>query len=371
MGTQQPTPSQPPQPPPASPPPPPTAKTSKEKRIELIEALQKERWTYVISYVTNTRANLETQMAMDSIRKVYDHLQFLTKPKDDAKIDLFLHSNGGDGTVPWRLVTLIRERANKFSVLVPHKAFSAATLTALGAHEIAMHPMGMLGPTDPTVTNSFNPPDPVRPGQNLGISVEDVTAYIALIKEDAGIQHEDELVQAFKILAEKVHPLALGNVKRSLSQSRMMARKLLALHMSKTADEHAIEEIVDNLTSKLFYHGHPINRKEAKEQVGLKTVVDPPTKVEELMWDLYLEYESEMKLEEPFNQVFEFLAQIPNVTAAGATTPPATAKLAYVESVNRTDVVKLEYEIRGAPAPPPMAGIHVQLLTLQQRWETE
>ncbi len=57
-----------------------------------------------------------------------------------------------------------------------------------------MHPMGMLGPTDPTVANEFNPPNERIAGQLLGISVEDVRSYIALIKEDVGIGHEDELV---------------------------------------------------------------------------------------------------------------------------------------------------------------------------------
>lgn len=343
---------------------------AKEDRIKLIEGIQKERGTFVITYITSTRQNLDTSMAMDSIRKIYDHLQFIKQAKKDVKVDLFLHSNGGDGTVPWRLVTLIRERASKFAVLVPYKAFSAATLTALGANEIVMHPMGMLGPTDPTVSNPFNPPDPQNPGRLIGISVEDVTAYISLIKEDAGIHHEDELVQAFKLLAERVHPLALGNVKRSLSQSRMMARKLLALHMSKSEDEHKIEEIVDSLTSKLFYHGHPINRREAKDQIGLRTVADTSTKVEELMWDLYLQYEQEMKLEEPFMQALEFVAQFPSPKGPSITKPSIT-KLCYVESVNRTDVSTMEYEIAGQPVPAPGVGVQTSVLLRKQGWSVE
>jgi hypothetical protein len=31
-------------------------------------------------------------------------------------------SNGGDGIVPWRLMTLLRERAKRVNVLVPHHA---------------------------------------------------------------------------------------------------------------------------------------------------------------------------------------------------------------------------------------------------------
>jgi len=342
---------------------------AKQDRIDIIKKLEAERHTHVIAYVTSTRQNLEVPMAMDSIRKIYEHLRLIDKPKGKHNIDLFLHSNGGDGTVPWRLVTLIREYAAKFSVLVPHRAFSAATLTALGADSIVMHPMGMLGPTDPTVGNPFNPVNPLT-NQPIGISVEDVSAYIALIKEDAGIQHEDELVQAFNKLADNVHPLALGNVKRSISQSRMMAEKLLALHMNMKTDEHKVSEIVDKLTSKLFFHGHPINRREAKEQVGLEKVEYPPSIVEDLMWQLYLDYEQEIKMEEPFQPAMEFVSQVqqprPNEPKV---TEVTTAKLVFVESMQRTDVDSLDYQLCGTLQPD--GSTHVNMITRRRGWVTE
>jgi hypothetical protein len=342
----------------------------KTERLQIIEKLQEARNTNLISYVTSTRQGLEVPMAMDSVRRVYEHLKLLpTNNGELANIDLFIYSNGGDGTVPWRLVTLIREYALKFSVLVPHRAFSAATLTALGADSIVMHPMGMLGPTDPTVTNPFNPANPANPSQRIGISVEDVTAYIALIKDDVGIRHEDELVQAFNKLADHVHPLALGNVKRSLSQSRMMARKLLALHMDGDNDSHKIENIVDNLTSKLFYHGHPINRREAKDQIGLAAVETPSSSVEELMWELYLDYESEMKLEEPFQPELELMAHQVTVSNSQSLPPVSKVKLAFVESSKRTDVMKLDYQLSGQTAPN--GQVQVNMAVLKQGWEQE
>ena len=273
--------------------------------------------------------------------------------------------------MPWKLVTLIREYASKFCVLVPYKAFSAATLTALGADEIVMHPMGMLGPTDPTINNPLNPADPNQPGRQIGVSVEDVTAYIALVRDDAGINHEEELVQAFKVLAEKVHPLVLGSVKRFLSQSRMMAEKLLALHMKKPEDGHKMKEIVDSLTSKLFYHGHPINRTEAREQVGLLNVVDADT-IEESMWNLYLQYEEEMRMEEPFQIAQEFLAYLATLSAPPAppavvTRPTATLKVAYVESASRTDVSSFDYQLMGQALPVTQ----VQMIQTRIGWQIE
>ena len=108
------------------------------ERQALIKRIEDKRESLVITYITSTRRGLEVQMAMDCIRKIYDHICNNTERKN---IDLYLLSNGGDGTVPWRLVTLIREYTDKFSVIIPYRAFSAATLTALGADEILMHPM--------------------------------------------------------------------------------------------------------------------------------------------------------------------------------------------------------------------------------------
>ncbi|MBI3576156.1 MAG: hypothetical protein HY083_10990 [Gammaproteobacteria bacterium] len=257
-------------------------------------------------------------MADDALRLVYEHLEG-NKEKAENGVDLFIHSNGGSGTVPWRLVSLIREYAKHLAVLVPNRAFSAATLVALGADEIVMHRMGCLGPIDPSVSNIFNPPNPQNPGQRAPISVEDVTAYFKMVKDEVGITHEDELVQALIALTSQIHPLALGNVQRSHSQARMMARKLLKLHMPKK-QEHEIEQIIDNLKSNLFFHGHPINRDEAKKDLELKVVVADDA-LESAMWNLYLQYEQELKLTESFNPLHEIeIDRLQNPAAAGAVT---------------------------------------------------
>lgn len=75
----------------------------------------------------------------------------------------------------------------------------------------------------------------------------------------------------------------------------MLARKLLRQHMLNESQEDQIERLIDTLKSNLFYHGHPINRAEAKDDLKLN-VVEPTADQETLMWDLYLQYEEELKL---------------------------------------------------------------------------
>src|SRR5438552_3796906 len=101
---------------------------SRADREALIAALEAAReGSKVIVYVTSTRENLEAQMAMDATRVIYNHLAAISPAVRIPRLDLFIHSNGGDGTVPWRLVNLIREYADEFNLLVPYRAFSAAT----------------------------------------------------------------------------------------------------------------------------------------------------------------------------------------------------------------------------------------------------
>ncbi len=231
----------------------PVEKTNREKRKDIIAKIEEIRGgRLLITYITSTRPGLEIQLGDDSLPFIHRALE-ADKQKAKKGVDLFIHSNGGSGTTPWRLVNLIREYTKDFHVLVPHHAFSAATLISLGADKIVMHKMGCLGPIDPSVTNAFNPPHPHNPGQLIPISVEDVTAYFTLIKEDIGIQHEDELIKAVIALTEKIHPLALGNVQRSHHQSRMIARKLLEKHMEKK-QAHEIDKLVENLKSNLYFH---------------------------------------------------------------------------------------------------------------------
>jgi hypothetical protein len=292
---------------------------SRATRKSLIQKLQTARGNrLLITYVTSTRVGHDIQIADDAFRILYDHLE-AARELAKTGVDLFIYSNGGSGSVPWRIVSLIRQYTKDFAVLVPSRAFSAATLIALGADRIIMHKMGCLGPIDPSVTNIFNPPHPQAPGQLAPISVEDVTAFFKLVKDDVGITHEDELVQALIALTDKIHPLAIGNVQRHHNQSRLTARRLLRLHM-KESEEHEIEQLIDNLKSNLFYHGHPINREEAKNDLNLKAEA-PPADVEPVIWELYLEYEKDLKLKEPFNVLREMeLKSPPPVVPAPLTT---------------------------------------------------
>lgn len=291
---------------------------ARENRVRLIKRIEELRGSTVICFLTSLRQGVAGIIADDSVRAFFEHLQLLPS-RPIEKMDIFLCSNGGSGTVPWRLVALYREFSKSFNVIIPYRAYSAASLIALGADEILMHPFAELGPIDPTVSNEFNPVEQGT-GRRLGISVEDVKSYVTFIKSTVGITHEDELIRAIEILVQKVHPLAIGNVERFISQSRMIARKILRTHM-KDVDEHTIEEIVENMASKLYFHGHPINRREAKDELKLKVNIDLTPDLESAVWDLYKDFEEEFQNLEIFNP--------PGDLAAAPAQPGGTQQMEY------------------------------------------
>jgi hypothetical protein len=333
---------------------------------DTIREIERLRKSHVIAYLTTLRPNLVGLIADDAVRHFFDHIGTLPKRPVD-RLDIFLVSNGGSGTVPWRLVSLLREYTKHLGVIIPYRAYSAATLLALGADEILMHPFAEIGPIDPTVSNDFNPSDE-NTKQKIGISVEDVKAYVTFIKETVGITHEDELVQAIGILADKVHPLALGNVERFLSQSRLIARKILRTHM-KDADEHMIQEIVENLASKLYFHGHPINRLEARTDLRLKVVPDLAPPLEHAIWKLYLQYEAQFQNQEMFNPAGDLLAK---ESLALWAKPPVVLEQSYdllhavVESANLRCENRSGRRYRFIRVPPNPPAISEDVLT--QGW---
>lgn len=345
------------------------------ERIPLIAEIERLRNSKVICYLTSIQQNGVAQMSDDAIREIFDHL-LLMPARPVPLLDIFLCSNGGSGTVPWRLVSLFREFAEKVAVLIPYKAYSAATMLALGADEIVMGPFGEMGPIDPSVANEFNPVDP-NTKQKIAISVEDVVAYVGFIKETVGIRHEDELIKAVEVLAQSVHPLALGNVERFVSQSRLIARKIILTHMKGTA-QHELDEIIETLASKLYFHGHPINRKEAREELKLKVSENVPPELESAMWKLYLAFKSELQNKGIFDPMAGIFGAAPAPTVvvgqmsiiAPGTYTTSSSKLAAVESLRLSSIYNIERRFVVANFGQQGEPL-VRTETLSQGWRQE
>jgi len=314
---------------------------------KIIEKLEKKRGSKIIVYFTGDGFPIASRISLDAIRPLYDHLMYLEFPNKKKIIDLFLYSRGGDVSVPWIITTMIREFCEEFNILVPYKALSAATLLSLGSDKIIMGKKAQLGPIDPslekgTIANGILTQEE--------ISVEDVNSFILFIKEKANISDQVALAQVTKSLIDKVGPLNLGRVNRQNNHIRLVARKLLTSRKEKM-DEEKINTIIDTLTEKMYSHGHAIGREEAKD-IGLP-VIFPEEKSEKLIWELYIEYEKYLNLNNPIfpeielkNEENKFMENV---------------DLAIIESLNKLHVFKGTLGLKKKREIPPSIQINFNL----------
>ena len=261
-------------------------------RITLIRRLEALTESRVITFVTGDKEPHEifaTQISEPCVPRLGELLKELT-PQE--KISLFLYSRGGNTSIPWRIVTLIRQYTNIFEVLIPFRAHSAATMIALGANRIHMGALGELSPIDPAI----NLRD--AQGQVTRISVEDVIGYISLATEKVGVSRKGA-TEVLGLLSGSVNPVVLGSINRTHSLIRLYTQKLLALHSSGILARWRNRKIKEYLTEKLFSHSYIIGRDEARK-MGLK-VSYPSPDLEDVMSQLLTDYYNDAKISTIFN----------------------------------------------------------------------
>jgi len=269
-----------------------------KERKNLIKQLEGKLKVRILTLVTGDRQGMETRIAPDILPLVSEHL---SQNKSSEELALFLYTPGGDTIVGWGLVNLLRQYSKRLTVLVPFRALSCGTLIALGADTIVMGKRGLFSPVDPSVSSPFNPPAPgiQPPGvvSLLPVSVEDMVGFLDLARKEIGLKAEESAVSLLNILANKVHPLALGAVYRAREQTNSLAKRLLLTHSN---DEAKIERIATRLTQELPTHNYLIGRVEAQNDIKLD-ITEPSEEVDQLMWQLYKEYENWLQLTTPFS----------------------------------------------------------------------
>jgi len=251
--------------------------------VALIDALEKLRKSRVLTYQTSPSARIGEGI----VGPLYDQLESIG---DVEHLDLVLDTLGGNVEMPWRIVSLIREFCDRFSVLIPYRAASAGTLLALGADEIVMTRLAVLGPIDPSRGHPLLPVGPAGPVQ--ATSVQDMRHAIKFIKQ-AGIDIVDDkfaytpeaVAQLVGALFDNVHPLAIGALEQSYALAKLAGTRCLESHMTARGDKEKIQAIVDRLSDEYKSHGYQIPRREAKS-IGLK-VKQPGKRVENVLMALY------------------------------------------------------------------------------------
>ena len=287
-----------------------------KERIELYKALEQNRGSRVIVYITGDRQNLETQIHPEVLDLLVNHLDIIGSV---PKISLYLYTRGGHTLAAWSIANFIRQYCDEFEVIIPSKAHSGGTLICLGANTIIMTKQATLGPIDPSVNTPLNPSiSGAPPDARVPVSVEAINGFIQLAKE-TGIKSSSDLSTVISTLASHVHPLVLGEVYRTRSQIRMLGQRLLSKHMR---NDGKIKKILSFLCSESGSHDYTIYRQEARNELGLN-IEAPSPELYEIIKKIYDNIANDLQLTIPYN---------PNILLGGQNQVVYNFERALVES---------------------------------------
>ncbi|MBI3968825.1 MAG: hypothetical protein HY329_24575 [Chloroflexi bacterium] len=315
------------------------------QRVALIREIEKQRDSRLLAYICSDRQGAAAQIGDDAVRPMYDHVRRIGPVE---RLSLYLYSRGGAVEVPWRIVSMLRESCRDLEVLIPYRALSAATMIALGCDRIVMGPKAELGPIDPALKLVV----PQENGTAIQdeIRIEDVMSYVDFIKDKANIVEQTALAEQIKLLGDRLSPWVLGNIYRTHSHIRMVARRLLNCRKERS-DDAKIDLIVKALAEEMYLHGHGIARTEAKD-LGLP-VEEPDDVLERLLWNLLTAYEDVLEMRRPLDAE----------ALLGPDTDETTApvNVALIESSDLTWAFRGELKVRRIRQAPTEVNINVTL----------
>ena len=269
-----------------------------KQRVDLYQQIEEYRKRPLVVYVTSKREGAAASMANDALPNIIDQLDAL--PTEAKALDLLIVSYGGDPMVAWRMMTLIRQRVETVSVMIPQSAYSAATLVALGADEIIMHPNGHLGPVDMQIV-TVGAAGPKR------FSTEDISAFLDFVRDNLKITDQEHIRMLFETVCKEVGSLGIGFTARSSRLAVDLGERLLALHMKDDENRSKLRSIVENMSRRFQSHAYPVSRNEVID-IGLPVNKDRDEKLERLMWNVWLDVEADLKERLPFNLLTELLS---------------------------------------------------------------
>lgn len=316
---------------------------ARAERKALIERIEEMRGTRVITYVTGERPPFGAQIGTDAVRPLYDHLRELGHIES---LDLLIISRGGDIDIPWRIANAFRATADKWNLLVPFCANSAATLLALGADEIVMGPQAELGPIDPTMSFLRQVGDSQIEDK---VSVEDVMSYVRFLNERAVLTEQGALAASVAKLTDRMDAVSIGRAFRTHTHIREVARLMLGSRSEPASDE-ATANIVTTLAEKVYAHGHAIGRREATDLE--LPVVEASPDLDAVMWDLLTEYEDLLKVNDPVD---------PMEKIRGADEWRDETSLAAIESAWGLHEYQGTIEVKGKRQMPQNLAVNVNV----------
>ena len=206
----------------------------------------------------------------------------------DDELLLMINSPGGDLLAAERIVNICRSYSanGRYSVVVPKSAKSAATMVALGAHQIFMGPTSELGPIDPQVLMTL-----AGDGPRLVPAHEVIESYDELMTRAE--ETEGQLAPFLQQL-ERYDATKIRNIKSVQALCESIAVRTLRTGMMSKHQHKYIANKIKPFTdpSHTGVHGRPIYPP-AAQKCGLNIEVqDLRSELWKNVWNLYVRLDS-------------------------------------------------------------------------------
>ncbi|MBA9002260.1 SDH family Clp fold serine proteinase [Thermomonospora cellulosilytica] len=174
----------------------------------------------------------------------------------DQDLHLLLCSPGGDGEVAVRLARLAQASCRRFCVVIPDIAKSAATILALGAHEIVMGPSSDLGPIDPQI---------FIPDRGF-VSAKEVIAAVNSALSDVESRPNTDQIHAMLLGSGAIDATIFQFAQSALGRADDIALQALSANPDRTPEE--AKELAARVTDQLVHdpqmHSAVVGATEAK-----------------------------------------------------------------------------------------------------------
>lgn len=238
------------------------------KRMELLQRIEAHTGRPVIVYAANMKlSNIPNSIDLTDVTPFSD----LTHSVGGRSIDVILHSPGGTAEAAERIVHLLRARFDSVRFVIPHSAFSAATMLALSADQLLLDDTSALGPTDPQILLR----DP-QSGQTVAIPTQALTDGFENAK--AAIKNDPETLGVYLPLLSKLDLHLFEICKNAEALSKSLVTQWLKSYLLRGEDnlDARAEEVTNYFASQKdrLFHGRSITLSVVKNDLKIKNVVD-------------------------------------------------------------------------------------------------
>ena len=237
-------------------------------RQELLRRIEGKTGRPVIVYAANMNvANIPNSLDHSDVTPFSD----LTRTIQGNQIDVLLHSPGGLAEAAERIVALLRARFTSIRFIIPHSAFSAATMLATSGDDLVLDDTSALGPIDPQI--QFRDP---QTGQASIVPTQAILEGFENAKTD--IKADPDVLGVYLPLLNKLD-LALFEICKNANKlaESLVTEWLKSYLLKDEADPAARAKEVTEYLSKhkdRLSHGRPITLGTIKDVLKIKHVVD-------------------------------------------------------------------------------------------------